>query len=212
MAADNPYIDPASGILRNKLGITSPKHLLFAQYIHARQAGERAAQYADGVANLDEAALKQVHHILFNEVYDWAGEPRKIPLSKGSIMFAPVRAMHGYADRQIFPKFKEAANEASDDDIKFAQVLAECWGELNLLHPFVEGNARMTMLFVNALAHRYGRDVDWRKVHPEEEISAAEAAMKLDYTGYTKLLLGAMRPWERGKTSTMHWPDRLGRT
>lgn len=211
MAADDPYIDPASGILRNKFGITNPKELQFTEYFYALRAGPDAAKYADSVADLDEAAFKQVHHILFNKVYDWAGEVRRVSLAKDNSVFAPVRAMHGYADREILPKFQEAAKEAGDDKLKFAGALSECWGELNVWHPFVEGNARVIAVFVNALAHRYGRDIDWRKVSPEEEKSAAEGAMELDYTGYAKLLVAAMGTWEEGQAPNMYWPDRMGR-
>ena len=75
----------------------------------------------------------------------------------------------------------------------------------------MEGSARTIAVFVNALAHRHGRDIDWLKVPPEQELSAAEVAMKLDYSGYTKLVMDAMRPWQKDKASRMHWPDRFGR-
>lgn len=210
MAAD-PYLDPVSGVLRNKLGITGSLELQFAEFIHARQAGSDAAEYADGVQNLDEAALKRVHHILFNEVYDWAGEVRKVPLAKDNSVFGPVRAMHGYADREIFPKFAEAAKAAGDDNLQFSKALAECWSELSVWHPFRDGNARAISVIVNALAHRYGRDIDWRKVPLKEETLAAEAGMKLDYSGYAKLLEGALRPLDPTERPSLFWPDGAGR-
>lgn len=211
MAVD-PDIDPASGVLRNKLGVTNAKALEFAEYAHARKAAPEAAEFADVVGVLDESAFRQIHSILFRKVYDWAGEVRTVPLAKGNSVFAPVRALHGYADREIFPKFKAAAEQAGADEAKFAAALSECWSELNALHAFREGNGRATMILVNALAHRYGRAVDWRKVSREEELAAAEAGMKLDYSGYETLLAKALYRWERGKQSDSYWPESSGRT
>jgi len=211
MAAD-PYIDPASGVLANKLGITDAESLQLVEYTLAQKAAPEAATFADSVAELDEAALRAIHHILFRDVYDWAGEVRTVPLAKGNSVFAPVRALHGYADREIFPKFKAAAEQAGADDAKFTAALSECWSELNALHAFREGNGRATMILVNALAHRYGRAVDWRKVSREEELAAAEAGLKLDYGGYETLLAKALYPWERGKQSGSYWPESSGRT
>lgn len=211
MAADDPYIDPASGVLRNKFGITGPKELEFTECTHAIKAGPGAAKYADSVANLDETALKQIHHMLFHEVYDWAGKVRKVSLAKDKSVFGPVRAMHGYADREIFPKFAEAAKAAGDDNLQFADALAECWSELSAWHPFRDGNARAISVIVNALAHRYGRDIDWRKVPLKEETLAAEAGMRLDYSGYTELLKDALRPWDPTQRSATFWPDGMGR-
>lgn len=206
MDAD-PYINPSTGVLVNKLGITDPGELQEAEYALARTAAPDALKYADGVPDLDEAALKKIHHILFKDVYEWAGETRRVALAKGKTVFAPVRALHGYADREILPRFRQAAEQAGDDNVQFSGALSEVWGELNALHPFREGNGRATQLFVTAMAHRYDRDIDWRKVSRADELAAAEAAMRLDYAGYTKLLTGAMRPWARDKPPQMFWPE-----
>lgn len=206
MAAD-PYLDPASGVLTNKLGISDAGSLQLAEYALAHKAAPEALKYADGVAELDEAALKKIHQILFGDVYEWAGEVRKTPLAKGNTVFAPIRALHGYADREILPRFKEQATKAGSDTSQFVAALSEAWGELNALHSFREGNGRTTQIFVTALAHRYGRDIDWRKVAREDELTAAAAAMKLDYSGYSKLLTGAVREWDRSTIPSMFWPE-----
>lgn len=205
MAAD-PYIDPASGILANKLGITDPGELQEVEYALAQKAAPEALKFADGAPDLDEAVLKRIHHILFKDVYEWAGETRKVALAKGKTVFAPVRALHGYADREILPRFRQAAEQAGDD-VQLSDALSEAWGELNALHPFREGNGRTTQVFVTALAHRYDRDIDWRKISRTDELAAAEAAMRFDYGGYTKLLTGAMRSWARGQAPKMLWPE-----
>ena len=77
-------------------------------------------------------------------------------------------------------------------DEAFAAALAKCWGELNFLHPFREGNGRSTQIFVAALTKRHGREIDWAKVGYADEIAAAKAAARTDYAPYTAVILAAL--------------------
>ncbi|MGD9803308.1 MAG: hypothetical protein AB7E81_03435 [Hyphomicrobiaceae bacterium] len=78
-----PCIDPASGDLTSTLGITDPGALQEAEYALVQKAALEALKYADGAPDLDKAALEEIHHILFKDVYDWACGVRKIALAKG---------------------------------------------------------------------------------------------------------------------------------
>jgi cell filamentation protein len=75
--------------------------------------------------------------------------------------------------------------------------LAECWGELNFLHPFREGNGRTTQIFVMAWAHRHGRTINWSRVDRRDEIRAAVAASNKDYQPYVTLLGGVLESWSK---------------
>jgi cell filamentation protein len=116
-----------------------------------------------------------IHRRLFEGIYTWAGKYRTVEIAKGRTVFAPVRALKGYADRDILPVFAEKAR-GSLDAAGFYTALAECWGELNFLHPFREGNGRATQIFVAALAPRHGQTINWSLVDRSVEISAAQAA------------------------------------
>lgn len=208
MAAD-PYLDPTSGVLANKLGLTDADALQWAEAFHAKTAAPDAMKFADGVAHLNEQAFKQIHRLLFGAVYEWAGEFRTVYIRKeeGGLPFTAPDRLEGQMGERILPAFRRTAQRAGGDDRVFADALGVCWGEINALHPMREGNGRTTQIFINALAHRYGRDIDWRKVSREVEHAAAQAAMTPDYTPYIKLLEGAMRPWDKNQTPSLYWPD-----
>jgi cell filamentation protein len=203
-------VDELTGVLRNKLGLADGEALYEAELAEAQINAPAAMAFADVARYVNEATLKQIHNILFGAVYDWAGNFRTVYLRKveGGPQFAAPDRLEGEMKRRILPSFNRLARRAGADDRVFADALAKCWGELNELHPFREGNGRATQIFVTALAHRYGRDIDWGKVGREEEITAARAAMARDYTGYVKILGGAMGRWGREQAGGPYWPIR----
>lgn len=88
MAID-PYLDPASGTLRNKLGITDPTKL--SNFERDASALRQASMIANPVGGkLDFDHFKAVHERLFQDVYDWAGQTRTVEISKGNSAFANV--------------------------------------------------------------------------------------------------------------------------
>jgi cell filamentation protein len=204
-----PYVDPATGILINKLGLTDADALQWAEGFHTKLAARDALNFADGARHLNEETFKQIHRMLFGAVYEWAGEFRSIHIRKeeGGLPFAPPDRLEGQMGERILPTVNRTAQRAGSDDRVFADALGVCWGELNVLHPMREGNGRSTQIIVNALAHRHGRDIDWRKVSREQEHAAAKAAMTSDHTAYIKLLEGALRPLDRSSPPSMFWPE-----
>lgn len=80
----DPYVDPATGVLYNRLGITDAVVLARAEGLLAFHA--ETALYASGAifARCDLAALQSVHRHLFAEIYDWAGELRTVDIAKAT--------------------------------------------------------------------------------------------------------------------------------
>ena len=192
------YLFPGTAVLKNKLGIRDADQLQAIEFQETALRAPDALEYARRRGTLDEPSWRGIHRILFRNVYSGAGKLRTVELSKGGTAFAPVRAPSGYADRHILPAFRVTATDAGSDDRKFAAALAECWGELNFLHPFREGNGRATQFFVMALAQWHGRTIDWRKVDRAAEIAAAQAAANKNYQPYADLLAEVMEPWPPG--------------
>ena len=92
----DPYLDPASGVLRNRLGITDANELAHAE---AHVAASRELQlYVDRptLGRYDLPHLQAIHRHLFSEVYDWAGEIRTINITKVT-SFAPHQHIRAYA-------------------------------------------------------------------------------------------------------------------
>ena len=188
---NDPYCFEGIRVLTNLLDLRTAGALRrFERTMTELRAGA-ALEFADQAQHLDQAALRGIHRVLFQDVFVWAGVHRTIDISKGGEPFAPVRALYDYADRHILPVFWRKSAAAGDDQA-FATALAECWGELNAFHPFREGNGRATQIFVQALARRHGRDIDWSKVSREEEIAAAKASFRQDYGLYQELLERAL--------------------
>jgi cell filamentation protein len=187
-------------VLRNKLGLRDAAQLQAAEYQQTAFRALDAIQFADMRRKLNEQSWRGIHRTLFRDVYSWAGKLRTVELAKGGTVFAPMRLLNGYADQQILPKFCSNALAAGTDDYVFVNALAECWGELNFLHPFRDGNGRATQIFVMALAHRHHRTIDWSRVDRAVEITAAKAAAKKDYQPYVRLLMKALERWSTPAT------------
>jgi cell filamentation protein len=155
----DPYLDPASGVLKNRLGITDEAELEKAEAAFvATRCYELSQTPLKG--NFDLAHLKAIHRHLFSDVYDWAGEFRTINIGKGGTMFAH----HGHLESAAAPIFKRLAAEshlAGLDPEQFSARAAFYLGELNALHPFREGNGRTQREFISHVAQASGYYVAW---------------------------------------------------
>jgi len=135
----DPYLNQA-GILKNKLGAKTEEELDLAETIFVlRKLTLLLQKQIEG--KFDLAHLKAIHKFLFEDVYEWAGELRTISISKGSSMFALPLRIEPEANK-LFAQLK-AENYLQELALEpFIQRLAFYWGELNMLHPFREGNGR----------------------------------------------------------------------
>jgi cell filamentation protein len=200
------YLYPdGSQVLVNLLGIRDREALQRAEYRWAAYTAADALAYADRARTVSAVTWRGVHRRLFGDVYRWAGKFRTVSLAKGMTQFAPPRVLHNWADQEVLPAFALAAL-TSRNRREFAEGLAACWGELNFLHPFREGNGRSTQLLVTALARRHGHSIDWRSVAYEAEITAAKAAERKDYNPYTVILDSALISGQRGDPMHAYWP------
>ena len=206
----DPYIDPNTGVLRNTFGITDDVSLHAAEVATARMNATNAMAIADRTRYLNEKALQHIHRSLFGEIYDWAGEFRTVYLHKadGGLPFEAPDRLAGAMKQRILPPANRLARRAGTDDAVFISALAKCWGELNHLHPFREGNGRATQIFIAAFAHRFERDIDWSKISHAAEQDAAIAAMSNNYVPYETLLATALRPFDPSRPAGQFWVER----
>lgn len=109
------------------------------------------------------AGLQAIHHALFDGLYDFAGEIRKLNISKGGFRFAN--------SLYLIPAL-EAIEKMPEDT--FEQIIAK-YVEMNIAHPFMEGNGRATRIWLDMmLRHSLRKVVDWRKISKEDYMSAME--------------------------------------
>lgn len=163
----DPYVYPGTTVLKNKLGIRDYATLQRAENDFS---GVRIEQlYASPIeGKYDFDHLKAIHKHIFQDVYDWAGEPRTIDMGKGESVLSglsvaypspnapfPPDNLHNRADYAFEQLAKD--NYLKDlDAASFATRLANHSTEIWEVHPFREGNTRATTAFVRQLARDAG--------------------------------------------------------
>ena len=149
----------------NKLGLTSSADLAREE---ERISKKKALElFEKGVLdNLPAgkfSTLQTIHKYLFEDIYDFAGEPRTVNIAKGNFRFAPVM-------------YLEAALENIDKmpQSNFDEIV-EKYVEMNIAHPFREGNGRSTRIWLDhILKNQIRKVVDWSKVDKEDYLLAME--------------------------------------
>lgn len=151
--------------LENKLGITSSPELAEAE---ERISKKKAVElFENGLLDSLEAGtfatLKAIHKYLFDEIYDFAGELRTVNIAKGNFRFAPLM----YLEAAL-------ANIDKMPQSTFDEIV-EKYVEMNIAHPFREGNGRSTRIWLDCIFKKeIGKVVDWSKVDKEDYLLAME--------------------------------------
>ncbi|MBR4173278.1 MAG: Fic family protein [Clostridia bacterium] len=117
----------------------------------------------DGLPAGKFSALAFIHKYLFDDIYDFAGEVRDINIAKGSFRFAPVM----YLDSAL----EHIGNMPQST---FDEIIKK-YVEMNIAHPFREGNGRATRIWLDLILKKeLGRVIDWSKVNKEDYLLAME--------------------------------------
>ena len=157
--------------MKNKLGISNQVELAKAEEKISKQ---KVGQFFDsGDITLAEVGtyggLAFIHAYLFNEIYDFAGKLREVNIAKGSFRFAPLM----YLEAAL--KHIDAMPQGSFDQI------IEKYVEMNIAHPFREGNGRATRIWLDLILKReLKRVVDWNAVDKDEYLSAMQRSVVKD--------------------------------
>src|SRR6267154_1188577 len=174
----DPYIDPQSGILRNKLGLTDQKSLDRAE-ANAISMRLILLQLNPLKGNFDSEHLRAIHSYLFRDVYDWAGQYRTSPLARADYAdggritrFASPESIATELNR-IFSQLATDQFLAGLPRREFAGKLAALLSEINLVHPFREGNGRAQRQFVRQLAESLGYKLHFEVVSRERLVQAS---------------------------------------
>ncbi len=176
------YIDPETGVLRNRLGITSETELEKAE---ADFAGTRSYELGKNPlkGKFDFEHLKALHHYLFKDLYEWAGEARDIDISKGSNFFAHHSHIAAAAN-DIFDRLASEKHLAGLSKADFSERAAFYLGEINALHPFREGNGRVQREFISHLAYKNGYYIEWQHINQDKMVEFSIQSFKGDYSGF----------------------------
>ncbi|WP_239057133.1 Fic family protein [Desulfovibrio sp. JC010] len=130
----------------------------------------------------DYKHLKAIHQHLFQDVYDWAGQERNVSISKGATLFANPRHIESTIT-DILDELKKENHLIDHEPADFVDRAACYMIELNLAHPFREGNGRALRGFLFLLAENAGYGIDVEKLQAGwleaciEGVSGSEQAM-----------------------------------
>lgn len=174
---DDPYTDPATGLLRNKLGLTTAAGLADAEreISHAALVLLREAPVR---GSYDLPHLCEVHRRIFGDIYDWAGQIRTVAISKGSLFCLPQFIESSAAE--IFGQLRDERFLRGLERDKFLDRLTYYLGEINAVHPFREGNGRAQRAFFEQLAHEAGYSLNWQHLDADRNVVASVAVMQGD--------------------------------
>jgi len=150
---DYIYTDPKTGILRNLADITDPDVLLFFESVAVAKRIQELYEKPIKIKGAD--GLLSIHRHLFQDVYSWAGEKRKVEISKAGKQFFPTTHFDN-AFRFINTLISDYRNISKKDKLQIAEKLAEILDNVNYLHPFREGNGRTQREFLRLLALEKG--------------------------------------------------------
>jgi cell filamentation protein len=182
---EDPYSDPATGVLYNKLGLVTAADL---------EAAEREITHA-ALILLDEspvspsyglAHLREIHQRIFGDIYEWAGQIRTVAIARGAVFCLPQ-----YIDSSAATIFRELHDEDCLRGLRrdaFVGRLAYYLGEVNALHPFREGNGRAQRVFFGQLARDAGFTLAWQHLDPVRNVEASAAIMRGDPEPMSEML------------------------
>lgn len=158
-------------VLENKLNITNQVELAKAEEKLSKQKAKQL--FESGDINKIEvgtfAGLAKIHQYLFEDIYDFAGKVREVNIAKGNFRFAPLMYLRQSLDHI------NALPQGNFDEI------VEKYVEMNIAHPFREGNGRATRIWLDLIFKKeIGKVVDWNRVDKDAYLSAMERSVVKD--------------------------------
>jgi cell filamentation protein len=187
-AIDDPYTYENSTVLVNKLDLREQTELdAFEAEISSARADEPLPE-----GNLDFAHYKSVHHHLFQDVYEWAGEARTVRIFKGGNPFCFPENIESQATK-LFDELKADGFLRGLNGALFADKAAHFLSELNVIHAFREGNGRSQLTFFALLADHAGRPINFDRLDPREMLEAMIASFEGDETKLANVIKGLIR-------------------
>lgn len=192
-AGTDPYCYPGSLVLRNKLDIRDAALLEEVESLYSQK--RLTDLYTDSLVSgrFGFRHFSRIHQYIFQDVYSWAGQIRIVRIHKGQTTFAYPEHISTEADR-IFDKLRQE---------RFLQgyllpILLErlSWyvGELNVLHPFRDGNGRALRAWLRQLGQHNGLLFHFEQLEPAEWLQASIAAYSGDLQPMNELLTRIVEP------------------
>ncbi|MFN6184294.1 MAG: protein adenylyltransferase Fic [Burkholderiales bacterium] len=169
-------------VLPNKLNLTNQLELNLAEEKRSKQKAKQLFESGD-IQHIEVGTfngLAHIHAYLFADIYEFAGKIREVNLAKGNFRFAPLMYL------------AQSLQHISAMPHSTFEEIIEKYVEMNVAHPFREGNGRATRIWLDLMLKQgIGRVIDWNAVDKGEYLSAMERSVVKDIE-IKHLLRGAL--------------------
>ena len=162
---DSLYCYSVTSILKNKLNICDDQILEQAE-LELTTLSSSLIEYSEPPYDL--AYLQHIHKQLFSDVYEWAGQLRQIDISKGDTRFCTFSRIEIETNKLLNPLQEQHYFQ----DLEFQKLIpkfADLYCELNVIHPFREGNGRTQRIFFEHLIAHCGYGIDWSQISLKDQ-------------------------------------------
>ncbi len=185
----DPYTYPNSQVLINKFGITDDDQFIEME----KDFSELAIMDIEfSPPPYDLLYWRSLHQALFGDIYHWAGELRTIDITKGTTRFCNINRIEPEANRL----FNQLAQENYLVGLPYDALmvkLAEYYSDLNVIHPFREGNGRAQRLLFEHIIINCGFQISFAGINPDEWIQANIDGYNCRYQRMTALFARCIR-------------------
>lgn len=183
---NDPYIDKTTDILANKFGITDQQTLDAVEF--ELTSAQIASFEEDPVpGNFDLIHLRAIHNQIFGDLYEWGGELRTVDMIKDETRFAHAAYIEQSAN-ELFADLRSENWLKGLTEGSFLERFCHYYSEINILHPFREGNGRTQRAFMSLLAMYCGYQIDWSQMRQDNNVQASIAAYKGDETQLVEVI------------------------
>lgn len=191
MCESDPYLIRGTDCLINRMGITDINELERAErettYENIRGVQQQSRPYS-------LSTMMYIHKALFSSLYEWAGEIRRVGIWKGGTTFCAPERIEKEASKLFDALNKDFAEKGKFWNLsEAADRLAYHYGELNILHPFREGNGRTQRVLFEFIAQDIGYSIRWLD-DSDQWIAANISAYTIDHAALREIFLDILEP------------------
>ncbi|QQN63528.1 Fic family protein [Bradyrhizobium diazoefficiens] len=184
----DPYCYSGTSVLKNRPGLKTQIELDKFEALIVREQSKKPLP----VGLLNVRHYRSVHRHFFSDIYTWAGKYRTVRMTKGGNQFCNP----DFIANNMNQLFEELADDNFFRDLPpddFAAKSAHFLSELNVIHPFREGNGRTQNVFVDLLAYRAGHPLDLSRLEPQRWLDAMIVGYHGDEEPLQMLIVSLMR-------------------
>ncbi|WP_044642069.1 Fic/DOC family protein [Risungbinella massiliensis] len=188
--APKSYSYPNSDVLINEFHMREYTELFTMEALYTlKRLAQLQKSPIYGKFNLEH--LQQIHQFIFQDIYEWAGALREVDIAKQNTWFARTIYLQDVAHDIFGSLHREKCLQGLPLE-DFSKRAAFYMAEINMLHPFREGNGRSQREFIRCLALQAGYKLDWSRVPSKQVFQASVASSSGDINSLKEVIRGCI--------------------